>query len=184
MRIKAVLLLLLALAGCAAPPPPPPSGSVAVAPGVTLALPAPGDLGRDVDAVQMVSARHGADTWVFEGRLSVRLDELRLACLDGMGRRALTVTWAGGRLEVERAPWVPEDLRAENILADIVLLYWPEPVVRQALQGAALRQDGGQRGIGDAIAISWAGDPWNGSARLRNTAWDYELNVQSVTVGP
>lgn len=182
MRIKAALFLLLALAGCATQPPE--SGAVMVAPGVTLALPAPGDLGRSIEAMQMVSAHHGADTWVFEGRLSVRPDELRLACLDGMGRRALTVVWAGGRLEVERAPWVPDTLRAENILADIVLLYWPEQVVRRSLQGAALRQDGQQRGIGDAIAISWAGDPWNGSARLRNIAWNYELDVQSATVGP
>lgn len=182
MRIIAAFLSLLTLAACAAPVPG--NAPVMVAPGVTLALPAPADLGRSIDAMQMVSARHGAEIWVFEGRLSVRPDEVRLACLDGMGRRALTVAWTGARLEVERAPWVPDTLRAENILADIVLLYWPEQVVRQSLHGAALHQDGSRRDIGDAVAISWAGDPWNGSARLHNAAWDYELNVQSATVGP
>lgn len=185
MHAKALCLsLTLLLAGCAASVPAPATAPVPVAPGVTLVLPSPAELGHSIDAVQMVTARHGGQSWVFEGRLSVRPDELRLVCLDGMGRRALTVIWSGGRLEVERAPWVPDDLRAENILADIMLMYWPEEAVRRALSGAALRQDRAGRGIGDAIAITWAGDKWNGAAHLRNDAWDYDLDVQSATVGP
>ncbi|CAA7626547.1 DUF3261 domain-containing protein [Magnetospirillum sp. UT-4] len=177
-----VFPVCLGLAACAAPPPP--GDTVELAPGITLVLPAAAELGRSVEAVQMVTARYAEESWTFEARLSVNAKGLRLACLDAMGRRALSVTWADGRLAAERLPWVPDELRAENMLADIVLLYWPEEVVRRALKGAELSQDGTGRRIGDAVAIAWAGDPWNGAARLRNAAWNYELDISSATVAP
>lgn len=182
MRPLHSLICAFLLSACTAPPLP--VGPVTVAPGVTLDLPAPEDLGRNVDVAQMVTARHGGETVLFEGRLSVESGRLRLVGTDAMGRRAMTVTWVPGRVEVERASWLPDSLRPENILADIVLLYWPEPVVRRSLSGAGLVQNAAGRTIGDAIAVSWTGDPWTGSARLRNSAWDYELEIRSVAVMP
>lgn len=185
-KIHAALAALigLGLAACAASAPPPEPGRVTVAPGITLALPAPAALGRSVDAVQIVTARHRGDTYVFEGRLSVGPDRLLLAGSDTLGRRAMTVRWSGGQIAVERAEWLPDSLRPENILADIVLLYWPEAAVRSGLTGADLTEREGERAIGNAILVSWRGDPWNGTAHLRNLAWDYELDVRSVLVGP
>jgi len=177
-------LIALGLTACAAPPPPPDPGRVTVAPGITLALPSPAALGRSVDAVQIVTARHRGDIFVFEGRLSVGPDRLLLVGTDSLGRRAMTVTWSQGQIAVERAAWLPESLRPENILADIVLLYWPEAAVRPGLTGADLTEQAGERAIGSAILVSWQGDPWNGTAHLRNLAWEYELDVRSVLVEP
>ena len=179
---RLLAFLALALAACAAPPPP--AERVTVAPGITLELPPPGDLGQSVEAVQMVTARHGGDRFVFEARLSVGPERLLLAGSDSLGRRAMTVTWSKGHVDVERASWLPDTLRPENILADIILLYWPEAVVRRALAGADLRQTATGRSVGDSIAVTWRGDPWSGTARLRNLAWDYDLEVRSVVVGP
>lgn len=179
MRLPFVALAL-ALTACAAPIQPP----VAVAPGIALTLPAPADLGRKIEAVQMVTARRGPDTYVFEARISVDGDRLLLVGTDSLGRRAMTVTWRAGTVESERAAWLPDALRPENILADIILLYWPEAILRQALSGAPVTQDGDTRRIGDAVTVSWRGDPWNGQARLVNRSWGYDLDVKSVSVAP
>ena len=155
-----------------------------VAPGITLALPAPGELGRQEDAVQLVTARRDGESFVFECRLSVDAERLLLAGSDSMGRRAMTVTWGQGAIAVERADWLPDTLRPENILADIVLLYWPEDSVRRGLRGAALTQTPQERRIGEAVTISWAADPWNGLSRLVNGPWGYEIEVRSARVIP
>lgn len=171
------------LAACAGEGPVVPD-RVTIAPGITLILPEPGDLGRSVEVLQLVTARHGSDSFVFEGRLSIGPDRLLLAGSDAMGRRAMTVSWTRGHVAVERASWLPETLRPENVLADIVLLYWPEAVVRRALRGAELTQTAEGRRIGDAITISWRGEPWRGEAQLRNLAWDYALDIRSAELGP
>ncbi len=155
-----------------------------VAPGITLTLPGPGELGRREDAVQLVTARRDGESFVFECRLSVDAERLLLAGSDAMGRRAMTVTWSRDGMAVERADWLPDTLRPENILADIVLLYWPEEAVRRSLKGAALSQMSTGRSIGDAITVSWGGDPWNGLSRLVNTPWGYEIEVRSARVAP
>ncbi len=182
MRRFVLCLLCLALSGCAVAPSL--GDQVLVAPGITLDLPSPAELGRSVDVVQLVTARHDGQSFVFEGRLLIRPDRLVLVGSDGMGRRAMTVTWTAGRVDVERASWLPESLRPENILADIVLLYWPESVVRKSIKGAVLTQSVGNRSVGDAILVTWEGEPWSGGSRLRNIPWDYDLEIQSVMVGP
>lgn len=176
------LLAGLVLAACSSAPSLP--EAVTVAPGITLALPAPAELGRREDAVQLVTARRGDETFVFECRLSVDADSLLLAGSDSMGRRAMTVSWSRGNMAVERADWLPDTLRPENILADIVLLYWPDEAVRRGLTGADLTPTPQGRRIGDAIAVSWRDDPWNGLSRLVNTPWGYEIEVRSVRVSP
>jgi hypothetical protein len=180
--MRRLLPVLLLLAACAAPPSE--DGAVAIAKGISLVLPTPGDLGHSVEAVQMVTARRGGDVHVFEARLSVDPQRLLLVGTDSLGRRAMTVTWSEGRVTTERADWLPDTLRPENVLADIVLLYWPEAVVGRAVRGAATTQAGSQRRIGEAIAVAWDGDPWNGRVRLVNASFGYELEVRSVVVGP
>lgn len=182
-----LLTAILAVSACAAPSPPA-LDRVPIAPGVTLALPGPGGLGRTIDAVQMVTARRGADIFVFEGRLSAKADSLILVGTDSMGRRAMTLRWNGTRLEVERASWLPDSLHPENILADIMLLYWPEAALRPNLTGAdiVITQGGRQirRDGAELIAVRYDGDPWSGTATLRNLVWDYEIEVRSMVMAP
>lgn len=174
----------LMLAACSVPPPPPITDGVAIARDAVLVLPSPADLGRSVEAMQMVTAHRGDDTHVFEARLSVTEDRLLLVGTDSLGRRAMTIQWRAGEVRVDKAPWVPDGLRPENILADIVLLYWPQEVLARSLRGAVVRGNADGRIIGDAIRITWGSDPWNGRSHLLNTSFGYELDVQSVTVTP
>lgn len=178
-------IALLILAACTSLMPPT-LNQVPLAPGVTLSLPTPAELGKSVEAAQLVTARHGGDVFVFEGRLSVNADTLALVGTDPLGRRAMTLHWSVGKLEVERAAWFPSNLHPENILADIALLYWPEHSLRGHLRGAKLESVQGGRVIrrdgADVISIHYEGQPWSGTARLRNFVWGYEIEVRSQEV--
>ncbi|WP_207459182.1 DUF3261 domain-containing protein [Azospirillum sp. SYSU D00513] len=205
--IWAGVAVAVLLAGCAAavpapspdsPSPDSPSAEARaplVAPGERLDLPRPADLGRSVEAVQMITARHGDRTYVFEGHLSVTAERLVLAGLDGMGRRAMTITWTGDDTRVETAPWLPEGLRPGSMLADLVLLYWPEAAVRRALAptGGELIAETDRRTVRidgrDVLRATYgwpAGGPWTGTLRYENLGWGYAIEVRSVeaqTVG-
>lgn len=189
MRVSFFLVIGLLLGGCAAAPVRS-VNTVAVAPDILLVMPSPGDLGRPVDVMQLITARRGSEIYVFEGRLSATADGLLLVGTDTMGQRLLTIRWTEGRMEVERASWLPDSVRPENVLADIILVYWPESSVRRALapSGASLESSAESRVIrqhGDVIIdVRYEGQPWSGVARLRNLAWIYEIEVRSVSVTP
>jgi len=195
MRYSPLLLPLVILAGCTKETMIPAVGSLAApavesqfAPGRTLPLPHPADLGRTVEAVQMLSARYDNQTFVFEGRLSITPERLLLVGIDGMGRRAMTVTWNGRSLAVESAPWLPANVHPGSMLADIVVLYWPEVAVRKALAsaGCELQATAKSRKVrcGNDTVLSakydWpAGAKWDGTLRYSNLAWGYEIEAQS-----
>lgn len=188
---KGWIALLLLLGACTAVPggrPADPSTPL-LAPGEPLALPRPADLGQNVEAAQLITASRDGQNFVFEGRISVTPERFLLVGVDSLGRRAMTVTWTDAGLEVETAPWLPPALRPGSMLADIVVLYWPEAVVRRSLApaGGTLDADAHRRSvrIGGKEVLraerSWAdGTPWTGTLRYANLAWGYEIEVQST----
>ncbi len=140
---------------------------------------------------QLVTARYGERTFVFEGHLSAAPDRFLLVGLDPMGHRALSITWTDRGIAMERESWLPEQLRPDNILADIVILYWPEDSVARALarSGAKLTSGPGERSIWfegkEIIHADYraaGADIWNGGATYRNLAWGYQLDIQSEIV--
>lgn len=192
MTRTAWIALALTLGGCVAAPVQDTRAPM-LAPGRELALPRPGDLGRKVEAVQLIAGRHGDQTFVFEGHLSVTPEKMLLVGLDTLGRRAMTVTWTDTGVEVETAPWLPPGLRPGSMLADLVVLYWPEAAVRRALvpTGGELVQEPHARTVridGKEILraeYSWnTGGPWTGTLRYANRAWGYEIEVQSQEAAP
>lgn len=177
---------LLALASCASDPP---RDQVMVAPGLTLHMPGPASLNRRIEVSQLVVAHYGARTIAFEARISAAPDHFDLLCIDTLGREAMRIRWTQTGIVAEKAPWVPENLRPENMLADIVMLYWPKAVVAGALapSGGTLVADPSMRSIrlrgrevihADFQPLSGA-DRWNGKVRYRNLSRDYALDIQS-----
>lgn len=182
LRRLFALFLVGLLAACATPPHP--GGPVALAPRVSLRLPDPALLGEAVEVVQLVTASHGGDSFTFEGRLSVTSAGLILVTTDGMGRRAMTIRWSNGQLAVDTASWLPAGLPPPaNMLADIMLMYWPVAVLRAHVDGALVETDGLTRSLrrdgAVMVEISGAADPWNGTVSLHNRAWDYRIQVVS-----
>lgn len=184
----------LILSACAEAPARLHAGQVRVAPDLVLTLPSPASLGRRLEVAQLVVARHGDRNAAFEGRISAAPDRFDLVCIDPLGRKAMSIRWTPEGIVTERAPWVPEDLQPENMLADIVLLYWPAVVVGQALalSGGKLTADPRVRSIRvrgqEVIHAEYrplsGDDPWNGRLSYRNLPWGYSLDIQSRIIGP
>jgi hypothetical protein len=181
------LLLALLLAGCAS------AGSQRIsallAPRLRYQPPLPRDLGRTVQARQLITARYREQIVAFEGYLGVTPAELTMVATDGFGRRAMTLNWSEAGLRAEAASFVPEFIRPENILADITVAYWPADAVRAGLAGtgATLTDDARQRVIAfegqDIIAIEYeraAGAGLPPFARYRNLAFGYDLELRSA----
>jgi hypothetical protein len=191
MRRRIAVLAVFALAGCANPASEPGAIVVPIAPDLALAIPSPADLGHRVEAVQLVVAQHDDRTAAFEGRISAAPDHFDLVCVDSLGRKSMSIHWTPGHIQAEKAPWVPQDLQPENMLADIVMVYWPAPVVSRALaaSGGTMAIDSRVRSIrvheAEAIHIDFLGDdPWNGRATYRNLGWNYTLDIRSRVIGP
>lgn len=186
--------LALLLTACATHSASPAVSKVSIAPHLTMTMPRPGDLGRSFEVAQLVTAHYGDKTYVFEGHLSARPDRFLMIGLDTTGRRAMTISWTDAGITYEAAPWVPAQLRPENILADMVLLYFPDPVISRALadSGGTVATTPTRRSIiADGKEVVTAdyqptvpGDPWSGRQHYHNLAWGYDLDIQTAEQSP
>jgi len=190
-----VVLFLAVLTGCASTGGQSESSrdtAAYLAPDLRLDLPDPAAMGRSIEAVQMVTAHRGNDTVVFEAHLSITPDRVLLVGVDATGQRLMTVTWRGNNISVDRSPMLPKEVRPGAMLADLVALYWPVDVVRQALKasGASLAVDAASRTVslqGKPVLMATyqrgAADPWNGGGlHYRNLAWGYDIDVVTLQV--
>jgi len=164
-----------------------------IAPGVTFAIPAARELGRDVDVVQLVTARYRNQTYVFESHITVTRDGLAFIGLDQFGRRALSIRFDDSGIVTEAAPELTRTLNAQNILTDLAIIYWPAASVRHGLAGspAALWEHTASRSIWadgrELVHVAYAtgrGDGWNAVSRYRNLALGYEVEIQSRVTPP
>jgi hypothetical protein len=191
LRIAAFIFALLA-AGCAAPTLPPGLGDnqAIVAPKLIFTIPEPASAGRKIDLAQSIVAKFRGQSYVLDMQIAIDKDKLDLVALDGFGRRALTVSWSKNAPAFERAPWLPPVFRPADIVASFVIAYWPDEVVAAALKtpGVSVVTKNGVRRISrsgrDLIVVVYGpGEGWNRSAKLKNLAFGYEIEVQSSEIG-
>ncbi len=191
MRISAMLFLMVALAGCATDREREHGAEAMIAPAVRFVIPGPQVLGYRVTADQMISAHYHGDSFVWEAHIDVSPEKLEIVGLDAFGRRAFTMRWRGDALFYEAAAWLPAAIKPGNVLADIAILYWPQAAVEAALASSgatvATTASGRSIAIGGAEIVHVDYDDagardWNGTARLRNLAFGYQLDIQSVSV--
>lgn len=190
MRIKGAagvwaLAIALLLAACATDREQTPALATVMA---ALQLPPPAALGRSVDAVQLLTARHGDQSFTLEMRLSINSERLLLVGTDLMGRRVMTLRWDGQNISFDHPEGLPEVIRPEAMLADVVLLYWPLEVVREIVgtDGDVEDTPGGRtvrRGGRAVMVASYEGPLWNGIIRYRNPVWDYTIEIESREQG-
>jgi hypothetical protein len=194
---RSSVLLIAALAAlsansCASVPQSDVTGrSVTIAPGISLELPLRPEIGRRIEAAQSVHIRRRDKIFAFQTRLSIADGRFRMAALDLMGRRALTLDWTERGIEIEAASWLPEKFMPRNLLADMVMIYWPADGVRAALRRGEARfeADSGHRSLlaqgNEIIRIEFhpPGDsPWTGTTTYENAALGYSLEVRSTEI--
>ena len=164
-------------------------GSAVPSPSAFLSHLRPADLGRQFEAVQLVTVTHDAKSLVIEVRLSARADRLMLVAQDMLGQRLTTVSWTDAGVVAERSPNLPPFVSPTGLLADLVAICWPEETVRRALEkvGANLRVEGNQRAIflGSKetlrATLGWQPQaPWTGRSSYRNVRAGYSVDIQSV----
>jgi hypothetical protein len=164
-------------------------GSGVPAPDAFLRHVRPADLGRDLEAAQLVTVTRDSSSLVFEVRLSLEASRFMLVAQDMLGQRLLTVEWTAAGLVDQRAPTLPDRLSPSGFLAELVALCWPEGAVRQALEGTGgtLLVQGNQRiilaGRVETMrgTLGWPPDGrWTGRMSYRNLRAGYSVDVQSV----
>ncbi len=129
---------------------------------------------------------------MFQAYVNVSPDKITLIALDPFGNRAMTIAATDDGIHTEATPIVPSVLHAENILADLTIVYWPASVVRHRLVGtsASMYDDQSERKISvdgrDVVQVSYESPhehSWAQRAHLHNLAYGYELDLQSTVTG-
>ncbi|TXH37791.1 MAG: DUF3261 domain-containing protein [Rhodospirillaceae bacterium] len=188
--LKTWLALVVILGGCSTTASRDDT-SAFLAPHLRLDLPRPAEMGRSIEAVQMLTAHHDGKTYAFEAHLSITPERVLLVGVDGMGQRIMTVTWRDSSVTVESSPHLPKEFQPGAMLADIAVLYWPETLMRKTLAaaGATLTVDEKSRSVtADGKEIlhadyrSGSAQPWTGGLQYRNLAWGYDIDVETIQV--
>jgi len=168
------------------------AGSTRIAPGLEFSIPTGRELGYSIEVTQLITAHYGDRVQVFQAYVGVSPEKITLIALDPFGNRALTVTAADDGIHTEAAPIVPTMLHAENILADLTIVYWPAPAIRHRLVGtsASLYDDPSERKINvdgrEVVNVRYESPhehAWAKRAHLHNIAYGYELDLQSTVTG-
>ena len=189
-RVATRIGIVLLLTGCASQPPLA-NDEALIAPRTAFVVPSSG-----IDAVpktvsQSIVAHYRDQSFTFDAQIQIAPQAFDLVALDGLGRRALTVHWTAGKMDFQAAPWLPPLMRPADILADIAIVYGSEPDVAQSVAhaGAALTTTPRTRTIAkgnrDLIVVDYGdGEGWNRSAKLRNLAFGYEIDIRSAELSP
>lgn len=188
-RRALLIAVVLALTGC--PGAPENLGGPALDTTAFFAAIRPADLGRSVDAIQLVSVRRGQDALFFEIRISVRNESLMLVALDSLGQRIMTIRWTRAGVTSEKAPTLPSIVSPERLLLDLVAILWPQVAVERALAqgGASLEVRSGGRTVrirGREVlraTLGWEQDAaWVGELSYLNVSRGYTVDVRSREV--
>ncbi|WP_413203973.1 DUF3261 domain-containing protein [Rhodospirillum sp. A1_3_36] len=202
MRLKILLLLAVLLTGaCAAEPAGPDPFNLKDPFAVRLedwgnfALPTPHwpHHAAPIEAMQRIEATSPNGTRIaFQARLSLGPQGAAILLLDDLGRRAITATWTDLGAHVSQASWLPSWVEGRRLLADLVMVYWPQTLVRSGLPSTLdVEEVRGDRRIilrkTDApylLIHHPEANIWNGRASLVNRSVGYRLDIQSTRLSP
>jgi hypothetical protein len=186
----ASLLLGTILCGCASAPVSNttlPDNVANLAPGLTCAIPPPSAAGGNVSAAQTIIVHFHDRTFSLQTQIQITPGRLDLVALDNMGRRAMTVSLQGSHIDYTRAQWFPVTVRPADILEDIAIVQWPADAIASSLSacGVTLTATANGRdvksGNRDLVAVTYEkGEGWNRGAHLRNLAFGFSIDIQSV----
>lgn len=152
-----------------------------------LRLP-PSSLGQQVSVNQRLSFSHQDDPGAprtLEALLEIDATHLRLAGF-AMHHRVFTMGWDGHELTEQRAPQVPAQLVAGDVLRDIQLAYWPADAITAALPTGWRLEEGPRLRVlseGDAERVRIQYDSasgWSGRTTLENHTGRYRLVIDST----
>lgn len=174
-------LTALTLAGCTTPRPQQPARL-----GLRLA---PAALGASISLQQRLAVEREGRVDYLEAALEI--DEQHVGMIGmALGQRVMSLEFDGSELKSWRHARLPEQVRAEDVLEDIQLTYWPAEAVRAALPaGWRIKEEGMRRTLWSndekVMEIDYSAEPrWHGKVVLTNLRYQYQLTIQSAPMGP
>ncbi|MDR2863112.1 MAG: DUF3261 domain-containing protein [Puniceicoccales bacterium] len=181
LRLFLILPLFL-LAACAAPKP-----EATLSPGVTIALPKPG-LAEPLHREQLLTATTKGTSRNLQTILEADAAHITLAGLSPVGARLFKVDYSATGIAVEQLTILPELPPAGQVLADIMLSYWPTAAWQPVLPpGWTLRDDTPalrtlRNAQGDPVEEIFyiARQGKREPVRIRHHIFDYEIHLADV----
>ena len=150
-----------------------------------LKLP-PAALGAPISVQQHLTVERDGKIDEIDTALEVDQNQLELVGL-ALGKRALTLHYDGQTIQSWRHPMLPEQVRADDVLQDILLTLWPVDAIQQALPaGWRIEENGLRRTLlnGDTtvMVIDYSSQlRWSGKVTLTNLRYHYRIAIQSVS---
>lgn len=191
-RRLACLAMTTTLLGCAnlasefrgpAPAPLPPA---------LVVLPTPPGYPGELAAMQSIRAAHAEGSDDFEAYLQVGPERVAIVLTLPFGPRIAAIDWSAAGIETRHERDLPPALQplAErfwpaNVLADIVMAFWPEAAVRASLApDVALDVEPGTRHFSyrdrAAVTVRYSGgDPWATETTVIHHLLGYRLAITS-----
>ena len=127
--------------------------------------------------------------------VSVKDGVMSVVGLNTIGVRLFTMTYDGTQVRVEKSSGIPDAITPDRLLADLQLVYWPMPQLRDTLLPAGFEVSEPAPGTrklryrGRLVAeVHYANagsspdgrvDPWNGRAWLVSLEFGYSLQIDS-----
>lgn len=185
--IAAAALAAACLTSCAPPGARDPAGVAHIARNVALTLPRPPGFPGHHDLHQIVTARYGSREMAFESLSQLGPDRVHVTIVAPNGPRLASIDWSAAGIAGDRTGAVPASLRDENLLADMMLVFWPKAAIEKAIGPGAVVLDGAdggrtiQMGGRTIVAISRARNADGAdSYTLSNVDFGYRLTMTTV----
>lgn len=185
------LIVVILLPGCAFWQQQPASGDIPIGKQLAFRLPGWQPPAVPVEVIQQLSGQYDGHQFSMQAQLSLTRERVKMVGLDAIGRRGFDISWDRNGLVIETASWLPKRLDPQQILAHIVMAYWPRETVVAALvgSGVAVVDNANSRRISDAagevMIIDYANTRakvWQGRARIVNPGIGYELVILSAEI--
>jgi len=152
-----------------------------------LSLPALPGYPGEVAVVQALHVVRGDEASDVEAILQASAEHLVLVLSLPLGPRLAAIEWSARGIAIHRDLDLPAagHVLPEDVLADIMLAFWPEAAVRSCLRdGLSLVVEPDSRLVmRDGVAVIEVQrdgtDPWNGRTTLANHLLGYHLTIVS-----
>ncbi|HEY9547675.1 MAG TPA: DUF3261 domain-containing protein [Solimonas sp.] len=157
-----------------------------------LPLLSPASLGASLQAEQVLHVAYGSDEHSLQCVVRDDAKSLSLICLTGMGQRVFTLDYDGSDLKTWRAPFAPDAIDPQRIVADLQFAYWPLPALKSAWQIGETQVIEPRPGLrrlihGDRIVAevhSATADRFPARLWLVNFVYGYPLDIDSQMLAP
>ena len=190
LRVTSCWVVIWALQACSLSGEEPLAAASADSCQTLLNLPSPPGFPGELAALQTVHAVHGERSYHLEAVLQLSPDHVVVVLGLPLGLRLATIEWSGERVGVQRNADLPllAAVPPEALLANIVLAFWPERLVRASLAEGVLLEVGphGRRVLchgRPVIEVERTGkDPWDGRTMVVDRRRGYSLAIVSQTL--